>query len=168
MKTEMSLTVDKVIIVGNRGVGKTALVSALKSHPFHPFEPFGDRPMPTDGVDVSPIFLTETNVINVFDCSRDCKHDYIDASVALIAFDLSNNSWHNVFGRIEDVVAVLGNDIPIILVGTKSDIKSRLFDMDMVARGLFALRRKYKNVRYIETSAKKNVNNLKLLLLEYL
>lgn len=153
----MTQTVDKIIFVGNEGVGKTSLLSALKKYPFD------SAYNPTERVDVTDIVLDETKIVNVFDCSGKAKNllfaheDWNDASIALIFFDLSNLSWRTVFDWVYNVTSLLGDDIPLIIVGTKSDLIST-YDKGLIARGLFALRRKHKHVRYVETSAKKEQN----------
>lgn len=162
--------VSKVIVVGDKGSGKTKLVECLKNIPFTSVY------KPTERVNVTPVFMDKNNVLNIFDCGGAEKNllfaseDWIDASVAIVTFDLSGKSWKNIFQWVQDVTTVLKNDIPIIIVGTKSDLPFTSVDKGMIARGLFKLRRNGKVVRYIETSAKKaqNFDNLSSLLLEYI
>jgi small GTP-binding protein len=163
------IDVSKVIIVGDEAVGKTKLADFLRS------APFDYKYKPTKRVDVFSLNI-KNHPINVFDCGGTDKNllyasqDWIDASVAILVFDLSTKSWKNIFAWVNHLKIIIGDETPVIIVGTKSDLPSLFIDKGMIARGLFALRRNGKIVRYIETSSKtgQNCDHLVHLLSEYI
>ena len=132
---------------------------------------FESKYTPTERVDVSTIFTEDGYTFHMFDCcgsSDNLLHasdDWIDADVAIIVFDLSNENWLDIFQWVDDVSSIVGDQTPIIIVGAKCDLPCLFVNKGMIARALFALRRESRIVRYVETSAKNGQNCEQLLCL---
>jgi GTP-binding nuclear protein Ran len=138
-----------------RCVGKTTFV---KRHLTGEFE---KRYVATLGVEVHPLeFQTSRGAIifNVWDTAGQEKFGglrdgyYIQGQCAIIMFDVTSRmtyksvpNWHR------DLVRVCEN-IPIVLVGNKIDVKDR-----KVTARMITFHRK-KNLQYYEVSAKSNYN----------
>jgi len=143
----------KLILVGDGGVGKTTFV---KRHLTGEFE---KKYVATLGVEVHPLeFHTNHGKIkfNVWDTAGQEKFGglrdgyYIQGQCAIIMFDVTSRitykhvpNWHR------DLVRVCDN-IPIVLVGNKVDIKERKVKAKQVT-----FHRK-KNLPYYDISAKSN------------
>merc|ERR1719345_489030 len=144
----MSIPEFKLVLVGDGGVGKTTLV---KRHLTGEFE---KKYIPTLGVEVHPLKFT-TNcgnlVFNVWDTAGQEKFGglrdgyYIQGQCAIIMFDVTSRiSYKNVGVWFRDLVRVCEN-IPIVLVGNKVDVKQINFH-------------RKKNLNYYDISAKSNFN----------
>mmetsp|Transcript_15559 Transcript_15559/g.26775 ORF Transcript_15559/g.26775 Transcript_15559/m.26775 type:complete len:213 (+) Transcript_15559:66-704(+) len=145
----------KLVLVGDGGTGKTTFV---KRHITGEFE---KRYVATLGVEVHPLkFQTSRGpiVFNVWDTAGQEKFGglrdgyYIQGECAIIMFDVTARltyksvpNWHR------DLVRVCEN-IPIVLVGNKIDVKERKVNARMIT-----FHRK-KNLQYYEVSAKSNYN----------
>jgi GTP-binding nuclear protein Ran len=146
----------KLILVGDGGVGKTTFV---KRHISGEFE---RRYIPTMGVEVNPLpFFTNLGqiVFNVWDTAGQEKFGglrdgyYINGNAAIIMFDvLSKVTYKNVGQWHRDITRVCEN-IPIVLVGNKVDVKDRKVKPKQIM-----FHRKKPNMQYYDISAKSNYN----------
>merc|ERR550534_541528 len=145
----------KLVLVGDGGVGKTTLV---KRHLTGEFE---KKYIPTLGVEVNPLKFT-TNcgplTFNVWDTAgqekfgglRDCY--YIQGQSALIMFDVTSRiTYKNVPNWHRDIVRVCEN-IPIVLVGNKVDVKDRQVKAKNIQFHLAH------HLQYYDLSARSNYN----------
>merc|ERR1712085_126843 len=145
----------KLILVGDGGVGKTTFV---KRHLTGEFE---KKYVATLGVEVHPLlFHTNRGPIkfNVWDTAGQEKFGglrdgyYIQGQCAIIMFDVTSRiSYKNVGVWFRDLVRVCEN-IPIVLVGNKVDVKERKVKVKQIN-----FHRK-KNLNYYDISAKSNFN----------
>jgi len=145
----------KLVLVGDGGVGKTTFV---KRHITGEFE---KKYVATLGVEVHPItFMTNRGPVqfNVWDTAGQEKFGglrdgyYIQGECAIIMFDVTSRvtyknapNWHRDLIRVCD-------QIPIVLVGNKVDIKDR----KVKAKSITFHRKK--NLQYYDISAKSNYN----------
>lgn len=145
----------KVVLVGDGGVGKTTFIQR------HQTGEFDKKYNPTIGAQVSPLrFQTSRGLIvfNVWDTEGQEKSGRLDddyyhnAQSAILMFDVTSpltyksvTSWHS------DLVR-LCQDIPIVLVGNKIDVRDRKVPKRRVCF------HKRNNMRYFEISAKSNYN----------
>ena len=145
----------KLILVGDGGVGKTALVHKLLTGSFkHEY-------VATLGVEVRCLdFHTNRGVLkfNCWDTAGQEKFGglrdgyYIKGQCAIIMFDVTARitykhvpNWHRDLTRVCD-------NIPIVLVGNKVDVKDR----KVTAKSITFHRKK--NLPYYDISAKSNYN----------
>nr|CAB3265422.1 GTP-binding nuclear protein Ran-like [Phallusia mammillata] len=145
----------KLVLVGDGGVGKTTFV---KRHLTGEFE---KKYVATLGVEVHPVeFCTNRGPIrfNVWDTAGQEKFGglrdgyYIQGECAIIMFDVTSRvTYKNVPNWHRDLVRVCEN-IPIVLVGNKVDIKDR----KVKAKAINFHRKK--NLQYYDISAKSNYN----------
>jgi len=147
--------VYKLVLVGDGGVGKTTFV---KRHLTGEFE---KKYVATLGVEVHPVsFQTNRGQIqfNVWDTAGQEKFGglrdgyYIQGNCAVIMFDVTSRvTYKNAPNWHRDLIRVCQN-IPIVLVGNKVDIKDR-----KVKAKAITFHRK-KNLQYYDISAKSNYN----------
>lgn len=145
----------KLVLVGDGGVGKTTFV---KRHISGEFE---KKYVATLGVEVRPLdFMTNFGKLrfNVWDTAGQEKFGglrdgyYIQGQCAIIMFDVtSRTTYKHVPNWHRDLVRVC-DDIPIVLVGNKVDIKDR----KVKARQVVFHRKR--NLPYYDISAKSNYN----------
>jgi len=145
----------KLVLVGDGGVGKTTLV---KRHLTGEFE---KKYIPTLGVEVNPLkFVTQYGpiVFNVWDTAGQEKFGglrdgyYIKGQCAIIMFDVTSRiTYKNVPNWHRDIARVCEN-IPIVLVGNKVDVKDR----QVKARQIQFHRKR--NLQYYDVSARTNYN----------
>ena len=150
---KQALAEFKCILVGDGGVGKTTFV---KRHITGEFE---KKYIATVGVEVHPMdFSTTRGIIklNVWDTAGQEKlcglRDgyYIQAHCGIIMFDVcSRITYKNVPKWYKDVIRVCDN-IPIVLVGNKVDVKDRKVKAKQIT-----FHRK-KGLQYYDVSAKSN------------
>ena len=143
----------KLVLVGDGGTGKTTFV---KRHLTGEFE---KKYIATLGVEVHPMpFHTSRGLIkfNVWDTAGQEKLGglrdgyYINGQCGIIMFDVcSRITYQNVPKWYKDLVRVCEN-IPIVLVGIKVDVKDRKVKAKMIT-----FHRK-KNLQYYDISAKSN------------
>ena len=122
----MTTTTFKCVIVGDGGVGKTALLREQCG------EDFDGHYIPTLGVEVVPIVYNTTKGsfrLNVWDCAGQEMYQgmgkayYADVDCAIVMFDVTNRiSYRNMISWYDSLVIPLGPKVPIVLVGNKSDI----------------------------------------------
>merc|ERR1712142_32662 len=145
----------ELVLVGDGGVGKTTFV---KRHLTGEFE---KKYVATLGVEVHPVsFQTNRGQIqfNVWDTAGQEKFGglrdgyYIQGNCAVIMFDVTSRvTYKNAPNWHRDLIRVCQN-IPIVLVGNKVDIKDR-----KVKAKAITFHRK-KNLQYYDISAKSNYN----------
>lgn len=145
----------KLVLVGDGGVGKTTLVRR------HLTGEFEKKYLPTLGVEVHPLFF-QTNFgplkFNVWDTAGQEKFGglrdgyYIKGECAIIMFDVTSRvTYKNVPNWHRDVTRVCDN-IPIVLVGNKVDVKER----QVKAKNIQFHRKR--NLQYYDISARSNYN----------
>merc|ERR1719330_1297752 len=145
----------KLVLCGDSGVGKTTLV---KRHLTGEFE---KKHTPTLGVEVHPLTFT-TNcgplTFNVWDTaghekfSSLCDSYYIQGQCAVIMFEVTSRiTYNNVPNWHRDIVRVC-EDIPIVLVGNKVDVKDR----QVKAKNIQFHRKRY--LPYYDLSVRSNYN----------
>lgn len=149
----MQINEFKLVLVGDGGTGKTTFV---KRHLTGEFE---KQYIATLGVEVHPMpFFTTRGQIrfNVWDTAGQEKLGglrdgyYIGGHCAIIMFDVcSRITYSNVPKWYKDLTRVCEN-IPIVLVGNKVDIKDRKVKAKQIT-----FHRK-KNLQYYDISAKSN------------
>ena len=124
------MNTQKIVLIGDGGVGKTTLVNILREKDFQ------DKYIATLGVEVYPITRGNKRY-NLWDCAGSdkfkCLGDgyYIQAQGAIIMCDPSIcesikhvEKWSKNFKR------VVGNDIPIVYVINKSEFLPEGFHDD--------------------------------------
>ena len=146
----------KLLLVGDGGVGKTTL---LKRHLTGEFQKFY---IPTLGVKVHSLeFTTNCGPIkfNVWDTAGQerfagLRDGYYWASrCAIIMFEVSSRiTYRNVPNWHRDIVVRACENIPIVLVGNKVDVKDRA-----VKAKAIQFHRK-SNLQYYDVSARSNYN----------
>lgn len=145
----------KLVLVGDGGVGKTTLVRR------HITGEFEKKYIPTLGVDVHPLVF-HTNygkiIFNVWDTAGQEKYGglrdgyYIKGDCAILMFDVTSRiTYKNIPNWYRDVARVLEN-IPMVLVGNKVDVKDR----QVKARQIHFHRKR--NLQYYDISARSNYN----------
>jgi len=144
-----------MILVGDGGVGKTTFV---KRHLTGEFE---KKYIATLGVEVHPLkFFTNRGpiIFNIWDTAGQEKFGglrdgyYIQGQAAIVMFDVTSRiTYKNVPNWHRDLIRVCEN-IPIVLVGNKVDIKDRKVKAKQIT-----FHRK-KNLQYYDVSAKSNYN----------
>lgn len=117
----------KVLIIGGSGVGKTSYVNKLMGNKFT------SSYIPTSSVDANDITF-HTNLgqvtITVWDIAAslpewDCGIYYVTADAAIIMYDVtSHHSYKTIVDYYQEVIRLCGN-IPMVLVGNKSDVSGR-------------------------------------------
>lgn len=153
METEYDL-IYKCIVVGDGGVGKTALAVRLCKGFF-----IEDYKMTID-VDfyVKTIEIDDLNIkLQIWDTGGQERFNsirsiyYRGARGAAIVFDLSNQeSFEHIPRWIEEIKRETVGDIPILLIGNKSDlINSR----EVTSGDIYNITRQFK-LLYMQTSAK--------------
>jgi GTP-binding nuclear protein Ran len=145
----------KLILVGDGGVGKTTFV---KRHLTGEFE---KKYIATLGVEVHPLKFFSTRgpiIFNIWDTAGQEKFGglrdgyYIQGQAAIVMFDVTSRiTYKNVPNWHRDLIRVCDN-IPIVLVGNKVDIKDRKVKAKQIT-----FHRK-KNLQYYDISAKSNYN----------
>ena len=152
--------VSKILLIGDAGCGKSALVNRYIDGEYH------DNYYNTIGVDFK-IKLFDINnkkiKLHIWDTAGQEKFKslvtsyYRNSDIIIIVFDLTNNmSFHHIDMWYSDIEYFCKNDnISLYLVGTKADVNKDKYVVDNIA-----IKEKCKeyNMKYFETSAKKNYN----------
>jgi GTP-binding nuclear protein Ran len=151
----------KVVLVGDGGVGKTALVQHYLDTDFL------SSYISTMGVEVRCLrFYTTVGevILNIWDTAGQEKFGanrdgyYIGADAALIMFDVTAKCTYRSVPKWYSDLRMVGPDIPIVLTGNKIDCKSRV-----VTPNAINFHRKV-NLQYYDISVKSNYNTDKLFL----
>ncbi|MFW9822425.1 MAG: Rab family GTPase [Candidatus Thorarchaeota archaeon] len=153
----------KIIVVGDKGVGKTALINQFRGSfsdemgiirfglDFHVKSisvdtNTGPKQIKLQIWEFSEIVNQEPNLQSTF---------YRGTNGAIILFDLTNSSsFNHLPSWIEEINEKVGTNIPLLLVGTKSD----LIGNRAVSLGDINRYSQNQNLHYVETSAKTNIN----------
>lgn len=119
----------KIVLIGDGGVGKTALVRHLLQ------EKFVDKYVSSHGANVSTIFFWTKEghayQIEIWDCAG-CENKagigsgyYINADAAMVMFDLLSSqtykhakAWYTEFTRVSP-------GAPVVILGNKVDVEAR-------------------------------------------
>ncbi|KAM3139497.1 hypothetical protein pb186bvf_008333 [Paramecium bursaria] len=153
----------KIIMVGDSNVGKTSYLIRLTKNIIKPT-------LPTIGVEYSSqiMLLENENIVikaTIWDTAGAERYKaitrahYRQSVGALLFYDLtSRQSYENTQSWIEDIIQYCGEQIPIMLIGNKSDIvtkdpKLRAVDLEQVHQYC-----DQKFLLYQETSALEGVN----------
>lgn len=151
----------KVIVVGDSGVGKTAL---LKRY----IEGSYTDTMSTFGIDLYTKYITVSKIkckVHIWDtCGQErfdviVKSFYHDSHGIMLVFDLYNRrTFKNITKWIDDIEEIIGkNKVKMILVGAKLDLKNT----DAEEQVYYPTIVEFLNQRpmpYIEVSSKNNIN----------
>jgi len=152
--------VFKILIAGNGGAGKTTLLRRYVD------EVFDDSTIETVGVD---FFIKE---INFDDLGTNCSLQLWDlggqerfrhllenfvmgARAALLLFDMTRMPLINEIMAWVNLVRVHDMNLPIMLVGTKSDLNDAIAVDDETAHNI---KQTFHMVDYIKTSSKSGTN----------
>ncbi|KAK0703274.1 GTP-binding nuclear protein [Lasiosphaeria miniovina] len=155
MAEPQTIPTFKLVLVGDRGIGKTTFV---KRHLTGEFE---KEYIATLGVEVYPLdFTTNFGKIrfDVWDTAGQEKfgglHDgyYINGQCGIVMFDVTSRiTYKNVPNWYRDLIRVC-NNVPVVLCGNKVDMKER----KVRAKNITFHRKK--NLQYYDISAKSNYN----------
>ncbi|CAF0988088.1 unnamed protein product [Adineta steineri] len=148
----------KMLIVGDSGVGKTSLCKRFT------YGDFSTDYITTTSVDFK-IRLVEINEklcqLQLWDFSNDDRFKsyvsrfYRTAHGVMICFDITNEeSFLNVDNWLQEVIKLCPEQIPVFLVGTKSDLQS---ERTVSYTTIKAYADKHQ-LPYMETSSKTNEN----------
>ena len=158
MKKKKPVNQIKLVLLGETGVGKTSIMQRFVENKFE------DKSTASIGIDFSfktMKYKKKSYSIQIFDTAGQerfksiAKTYYHMGEGFLIVFDLSNNDSLNALKDwIEDVKENV-DDPKFIILGNKDDLqKSKKLSDDIIKNQLD----NYKDVIYIKTSAKKNIN----------
>eukprot|EP00658_Telonema_sp_P-2_P017952 TRINITY_DN17016_c0_g1_i1.p1 TRINITY_DN17016_c0_g1~~TRINITY_DN17016_c0_g1_i1.p1 ORF type:complete len:225 (+),score=54.79 TRINITY_DN17016_c0_g1_i1:131-805(+) len=148
----------KLVFLGNQSVGKTSIITRFM------YDTFDNNYLATIGID----FLSKTLHVNdrtirlqLWDTAgqerfRSLIPSYIrDSSVAIIVYDITNrDSYTNLSKWYDDVRTERGNEVIIVIVGNKTDLK----DKREVSTEEAEAKAKELNCLFIETSAMLGLN----------
>ncbi|XP_008303998.1 rho-related GTP-binding protein RhoF-like [Stegastes partitus] len=164
----------KVVIVGDRGCGKTSLITVYNKGDF----PEEHIPSVFDKIVVNTRYRGQHFRLHLYDTAGQEEYDrlrplcYRNVDVALICYDVTcPSSFDNVLVRWYPEMQHFCVGVPIILVGCKADLRSdivlmrKLWSLGQNAITYFQgeeARRKISAVLYLECSAKcrDNVDDL--------
>lgn len=145
----------KIVIIGDGNVGKTTTVNRLSSNEFY------KKYIPTMGADVISVNIKTSNDeelhVNLWDTAgqekfgglRDAYYTSCDACIILFSLD-DKGTYRNVPNWYKEIVRVCGTDLPIVIVGNKSDIREHKVSMPSWHTK--------KNLQYFPVSAKTGEN----------
>jgi len=152
----------KLVFLGDETVGKTSIITR------YIYGAFDDAYKVTIGIDfVSKTVYVGDKIVRLqlWDTAgqerfRSMIPSYIrDSSVAIVVYDVSSQaSLLNTERWIDDIRSERGNDVLIVLVGNKTDLK----EQRQVSRGEGERKAKEYGVMHIETSAKSGSNVINL------
>ncbi|KXN72232.1 ras-domain-containing protein [Conidiobolus coronatus NRRL 28638] len=144
----------KLVLLGEQSVGKTSLITRFM------YDTFDSTYSATIGIDFlsKTMYLEDRTVrLQLWDTAgqerfRSLIPSYIrDSSVAVVVYDITNRvSFENTAKWIDDVRSERGNDVIIVLVGNKTDLR----DKSQVTTEEGEKKAKEYNVMFMETSAK--------------
>ncbi|KAI9296251.1 ras-domain-containing protein [Neoconidiobolus thromboides FSU 785] len=144
----------KLVLLGEQSVGKTSLITRFM------YDTFDSTYQATIGIDFlsKTMYLEDRTVrLQLWDTAgqerfRSLIPSYIrDSSVAVVVYDITNRaSFNNTAKWIDDVRSERGNNVIIVLVGNKTDLRDK---GEVTAEEGEAKAKEY-NVMFMETSAK--------------
>ncbi|XP_028400009.1 ras-related protein RABH1b-like [Dendronephthya gigantea] len=153
----------KLIVLGNQGVGKTALVTRLV------YDVFEDINTSTIGMDffTKTIFLEDRPIrFKMWDTAGQERFHCLlpaylrDSTIALIVYDITKKaSFDDVSNWMLKIRSERGNNVVIILIGNKSDAHANR----QVEYEEALTKAEMMNISFIETSAKTGANINELL-----
>jgi Ras-related protein Rab-8A len=155
-------TID-LIVIGSSGVGKSSLARRFVDHEYEDFR------RPTIGSDFYKGTIEHNGSevkFRIWDTSGQerflalTQSQYRPAKGVLLVFDTSESKtlvdiftiWSN-----EIIKNCIKDNIPIVMVGNKSDLESDMNDLTIGA-AVAELQKKLNIVTYFHTSAKENIN----------
>ncbi|CAN3368351.1 GTP-binding protein Ypt6p [Diutina catenulata] len=155
----------KIVFLGDQSVGKTSLITRFM------YDTFDDQYAATIGIDFlsKTMYLDDNRTVRLqlWDTAgqerfRSLIPSYIrDSHVAVVCYDVTNKkSFNNLEKWIKDVKSERGDDVIIVLVGTKSDLANER--RQVTAADVEELHKRVGSSFHIETSTKAN-HNVKLL-----
>jgi small GTP-binding protein len=119
------MTTDKkIVLIGDSGVGKTTMLMNMKTNEFDKFY------HASFGAEVHPMKFDE-KIVNVWDIGGQATyapvrtHYYKDADAAVIVFDVTHKRSYNNVPKWYNEVIEARPDIPIVIIGNKSDDENR-------------------------------------------
>ena len=152
----------KIVLVGDSGIGKSSILQKYTR------DEFSDNYINTIGVDfaVKTIEINGKNIkLQIWDTAgqerfRTITYSYYRGAHGIIlVFDLTDiNTFYNIAYWLNEINTHAGEKIPILLVGTKSDlISKRMVPPNTINEFIDT-----KNIQYVETSAKTgdNIDNV--------
>jgi small GTP-binding protein len=161
----------KIVVLGDGGVGKTAIVQNLRG------ESFSANYLLTIGADITTYSLNHNGQplnLQIWDLAgqqrfRTVRNLYYGgARGAILVFDLTRQeSFYNLTAWKDDLFEFTGRKVPSIILGNKADIESSQFDnYDLVYEFIDELETIYSDeynrddfkVPFLETSAKTGQN----------
>lgn len=158
IKQIMSTMVQKIVIIGDSGVGKSCLLVRFAENEYK------DTYLSTMGLEFRfrVIKIGDTNVkVQLWDTAGQerfkslTRSYYRGADGIMLVFDVTDKkSFSNVSSWLEEANSSIGISVPILLVGTKIDlVDERVISKEEIQKFAEQL-----NLSYIETSAKDNIN----------
>ena len=148
----------KVVFLGDQSVGKTSII-----HRFI-YDTFDENYQATIGIDFMShkMFVEERIIIlNLWDTAgqerfKSLIPSYIkDSAVAIIVFDITSRaSFQSVEKWIEDAKNLRDDEVLLVLIGNKSDLK----DMRAVSTEEADAYARSRGIMYFEVSARQGVN----------
>lgn len=152
--------VSKVLVIGDSGCGKSALVNRYIDGEYN------DNYYSTIGVDfkIKSYDINNKKIkLHIWDTAGQEKFKslvtsyYRNSDIIILVFDLTNNmSFQHIDAWYSDIEYFYQNDnISLYLVGTKADINKNKYIVD---NNSIKEKCKEYNMKYFETSAKKNYN----------
>jgi GTP-binding nuclear protein Ran len=153
----------KLVLIGDGGVGKTTFITLVRTGEFL------RNYAPTHGSDVSTLHFTTTQgplTFNVFDIAGqprfagNHRDHLLGADCALIMFDLTSAFTYDHLPFWHSTLADVCPNIPIVIVGTKSELPEREVRVDVASL------HNSRSESYVEISMKRQWNvEIPLLLL---
>ncbi|CAF1136818.1 unnamed protein product [Rotaria sp. Silwood1] len=148
----------KILIIGDSGVGKSTILQRF-AHDY-----FSTEYVATIGVDFQIRTLeidSKRCKLQIWDTAGQDRFKcvvssfYRNAHGVIICFDITDlESFRNVNNWLEEATRYCPEQTPMILIGTKSDLKSRR----MVSYEMIKTYAEQKQLSYLETSSKTNEN----------
>jgi small GTP-binding protein len=139
---------NKILILGNMAVGKTAYVQRLLYGKFH------ERIEPSRGVT-----LYEHGDYRLWDLSGNDREMLVrgylfGAAGAIIMYDVSDvNSYRRMPSILNDLYDICDDAIPIVIVGNKVDLfQSREVSTRLISGFINRMKRMHPNIKYVEIS----------------
>lgn len=151
------LGVRKVALIGDKDVGRTSLVSRIVDNTYTDGPQWG-REWKTHEID----FLKNKIKLQIWDFRRSSQPYYHigkDTALVVLCFDLSNRASFDILTRrLKELESTTYPNYPILLMGTKCDLERAVTYEE--AKNFADSIRDYDGgeIRYIETSAKDNIN----------